>query len=124
MRIKNVSEWLEYSARRFPAKVAFSDGTSCMTFAELRNAARHIAYDLIKRGIIGQPVLIVMGNEPKSIAAFFGCAYSRNYYTPLDVKMPRERMSKILNTLQPKIIISSSDCLELAESLTEDIPII
>lgn len=124
MRIKNVSEWLEYSARSFPAKVAFSDGTSCMTFAELRNAARHIASDLIKRGIIGQPVLIVMGNEPKSIAAFFGCAYSRNYYTPLDVKMPRERMSKILNTLQPKIIISSADCLELAESLAEDRPII
>lgn len=124
MRVKNVSEWLEASAKRFPNKIAFSDGKIEMTFGELREAARCIGFELARRGIIGKSVLIAMGNEPRAIATFFGCAYSRNYYTPLDVKMPRERMYKILNKLQPSIVIASVDYLELVASLLGDTPVL
>ena len=76
MRIKNVAEFLEATAKRFPDKVAFSDGKESLTFAELREQARRIASELLRRGYFKQPVLVAMEKEPRTIAAFMGCAYS------------------------------------------------
>ena len=52
MRVKNVSEWLEASAKRFPNKIAFSDGKTEMTFVELREAARHIWFRTGSQGVL------------------------------------------------------------------------
>lgn len=41
-------------------------------------------------------------------------AYSGNFYTPVDVDMPKKRVQKILEVLDPKAIITSS---ELADTL-------
>ena len=77
-----------------------------MTFSELRDAARKIGSELARRGRFKCPVMVKLGKEPKAIAAFLGCAYSGNFYTPMDLDAPSEREEKIKSLLQPAEIIS------------------
>ena len=36
-------------------------------------------------------------------------AYSGNFYSPIDVEMPKKRVQKILEVLEPETVITSSD---------------
>jgi len=116
MQVKNVAEWLEFSAKQFPDKVAFSDGRNSMTFSQLRSSARRIGSAMARQGLFKKPVLIAMGKEPRAIAAFLGAAYSGNFYVPLDLEMPQERVDKIIEKLHPAITITNDNYDEYAES--------
>ena len=101
-----VTDYLEKTADNFPDKVAFADDNTSMTFSELRDSSRRVATVLAKHGFFKQPVAIYLDKSPACIAAFMGVAYSGNFYTPLDVKMPASRVEKIIDTLQPRAIIT------------------
>lgn len=106
--IKNVTEYLHESARNHPDKIAFRDGKNNITFAELDNRARKIAHT-IQRVLFGkknQPVGVYITRSIDCLTAFFGVAYSGNFYSPLDTKMPDSRLKKILETLKPEIVIT------------------
>lgn len=115
MRVNLVTEYLEETARKFPDKPAFVGEEESLTFSELRNSALRIAHTLHRQNVIKKPVAILMDKSVKCIAAFFGTVYSGNFYTPIDSSMPSSRIEKILDTLQPAIIITSEEC-ELAQS--------
>ncbi len=115
-RIKNVAEWLQDSARRFPDKVAFSDGKFSYTYSELNEVSRRIASELARRGLFKKPVLVLLDKEPRAIAAFMGCAYSGNFYVPVDLEMPQERLDKIREKLVPAAEISAGNFAEFSES--------
>ena len=115
MRVNLVTEYLEETAQRFPDKPAFVGEEESLTFSELRSSALRIAHTLHRQNVIKKPVAILMDKSVKCIAAFFGTVYSGNFYTPIDSSMPSSRIEKILDTLQPAIIITSEEC-ELAQS--------
>ncbi len=104
--ITNIAEYLERSAAAFPDKVAFSDSNREITFSTLRGEARRTASALISAGVRRKPIAIYLKKSVECIAAFLGCAYAGNFYSPLDVEMPDERVSKILATLCPPVIIT------------------
>ncbi len=115
-RVKNVVEWLQVSADRFPGKIAFSDGRFSYTYSQLNDVSRRIACELARRGLFKKPVLVLLDKEPRAIAAFMGCAYSGNFYVPIDLEMPRERLDKIRKKLVPAAEISAVNFVEFAES--------
>ena len=104
-----VTDYLEKTADNFPDKVAFADDNTSMTFSELRDSSRRVATVLAKHGFFKQPVAIYLDKSPACIAAFMGVAYSGNFYTPIDVKMPASRVEKIIDTLQPRAIITDEE---------------
>jgi amino acid adenylation domain-containing protein len=87
-----------------------------MTFSELRTQARAIASEFARRGLFKKPILIVLDKEPRAIAAFMGAAYSGNFYVPLDLDMPKERVDKIIEKLEPSLTINKDNYAEFAES--------
>ncbi len=118
--IKNVSQWLDNSARRFPDKIAFSDGINALSFSTLRNFARSIASELIRRHIFKQPILVVMDKEPLAIAAFLGCAYSGNFYAPVDPESPSDRLDQIRLLISPALELSKYNINEFISSLIDE----
>lgn len=116
LQTKNVAEWLDASAAKFPNKIAFSDGKFSYTYAELQTVARKIASELIRRRLFKKPILIMLDKEPRAIAAFMGCAYSGNFYVPIDLEMPKERLDKIRAKLNPSVEITYDNFTEFAES--------
>lgn len=103
-----VTDYLEQSVKKFPDKKAFIDDKREMTYKELQEEAYHVASALLSEDIFKKPVAVFLDKSVECIAAFLGVAYSGNFYTALDTKMPMLRIEKIMNTLQPSVVITDA----------------
>ena len=119
--MKNILEYLEHSAARMPEKVAFADGETSLTFEAVLREAKAVGSALLRRGITGRPVALLMKRQPETIAAFFGCLYGGCSYVPLDIQMPLSRIRQILSTMQPAAIICQRGTASMAEALPGEI---
>lgn len=117
-----VTDYLDISAEKFPNKVAFADEQREITFSQVKNEAQKIAMGIIELGLFKKPVAIFLDKSVECINAFMGTAYSGNFYTPIDTKMPLSRIGKIMTTLEPAVIITDQKhkaaCKEFAGDKT------
>ena len=103
-----VLQWLEETARRFPERTAYVDENKQYTWRELRKTALSIASHIDKElPDRKQPVAVYMEKSADMLAAYTGIAYSGNFYSPLAADMPAARIEKIIQTLQPAMIITT-----------------
>lgn len=112
--IKNVIDYLKISVQKYPNKIALVDENRKLTFSELDNEAQKIAKAIIKEcdGIRRQPIVTYMSKSIDCIIAFMGIIYSGNFYTPLDYRMPYERIQKILKVLRPVAVVCNEKQLD------------
>lgn len=103
--IKNVAEYLDETAERFPDKVAFIYGDERITFAELREQSKRVAASMIKHSLFRKPVAVATDNKLHMVVSFLAAAYSGNFYVPIDTAMPKARLKKIIDVLHPEMII-------------------
>ena len=111
---RNILQYLEDTAARVPQKCAFADDREALTFAEVSGQARAIGSFLCHQGFYKQPVVVFMKRRPATIAAFLGVLYGGCYYVPMDEEMPRNRMERILTSLEPGAILCEEDTEALA----------
>ena len=109
----NVTYWLDETAARFPDKTAYADEKREVTFGELRTQARRIGGELALRGLFKKPVAIFLEKGVDVLVSFMGTAYSGNFYSPIDVDMPGSRVDKILEVLQPVVVITTASLKEV-----------
>ena len=112
--LTNILQYLEGTAARLPDKLAFSDGEQGLTFGELSRLSRAIGSAVCARGMRREPVVILMEKSAMEIASFFGTVYAGCFYVPMDAEMPMLRMQKILETLQPRLLICSAKTERMA----------
>lgn len=105
-----VVQWLEDTARKFPERRAFVDEKRCHTWAELRQTALSIAAN-IEHVLSGQrhPVAVYMEKSADMLAVYTGIAYSGNFYSPIAANMPANRIEKMVQTLQPALLITTQE---------------
>lgn len=115
--IRNILDYLEATAKRLPEQIAFAGAEGELTFAALEATAKRIGTYLTRFGGRNCPMAVMMQKTPVSVAAFLGCVYSGNFYTPIDVTMPKERVVSILNTLQPKVLLIDEKSRKTAAGL-------
>lgn len=111
-----VVDFLEEIVKKEPEKTAFIDQKETISFNELRNSALGIATCLIEDGLFKKPILIYLEKSVHCIVAFMGTAYSGNFYSPIDIKMPVERIEKVMSTLCPEVIITDEKHKGITES--------
>ena len=115
----NILEWLEAAAENDPARTAFADADKEINYADLRELAKKIGYGIVsqaeKRGEIwrNQPIAVLIDRNIESLILFMAIVYSGNFYVPLDDTMPSKRISLILDTLKPVLIIDSKNRTKL-----------
>ena len=107
--LNNVTAWLEQTAEKYPEKTAFSDERKSVTYRELSAQAKAAAVQIIRLGIFKKPVAVFLPKGVDTIISFMAAAYSGNFYSPIDVEMPKKRVQKILEVLEPETVITSSD---------------
>ena len=123
--MKNVLEFIERSAEKYPDKLSVADINGGLTYKELEQTAKQIGAWLYQGlgGCKNRPVVVLLDKEPKSVAAFMGVVYSGNFYVVIDAEMPVDRVNKILKALQPEAAVTDSKHLDKAAELqveTED----
>lgn len=105
----NVLEYLEQgSLVACPDKVAIVDGPQTITFVELDKAARCCASriaELIPE--INCPIAVFLPKCIMTVVADIGILMSGNCFTNLDTKSPDQRISNILENVEPPLVITS-----------------
>lgn len=115
---KNILEYLEHTVERVPEKIAFSSETDALTFRKVYTQSQAIGTALIHAGFRKQPVVVFMKKNPKTIAAFLGVIYSGCFYVPLDEEMPRHRIERIVQNLQPAVCICDDATFPIAMGMS------
>lgn len=121
---KNVLEYLEASAARYPERLAYQDKNGGYTFDEVRRTAQAIGSRVGRIAAHGRPVAVLMEKSPSMIVAFLGAVYGGCCYCPIDITMPADRIRTILSVLQPAAMIADGERLELAEALEPGCPVL
>lgn len=119
---KNVLEYLEKSAERFPDKKVFADEEHEITYRDFRNTARAVASSLSCTYKIGRknPVVVLIERDVDSLIGFFGVVYSGNFYVPVDCKMPAKRIELIFQTLHPSAVIATEKTKKVLDKMEFD----
>ena len=114
---KNILEYLEKSAQKYPDKTAFADENASCTFKELECTGRKIGTALSRYIAPRNPIPIFMEKSVETIGAFMGAVYAGCFYVLIDTKQPASRLNQILDILQSEVIITSEKYLKDLEKL-------
>lgn len=121
MSFNSILHWLLETEQKCPYKIAIMDEKSAITYHDYKNKALSIAREIIniknKRGIENKiPVVVFLEKGHETLVSFLGVAFSGNFYSPIDIEMPKQRVTKILDTLLSPIVITSKSLKTLFES--------
>ena len=103
----SVLEWLDAD------KIAACDEWESFTYKEYHDKAVGIADAIIASGMgRKKPIVVYLNKSIKVMASFMGVAYTGNFYSPIDVDMPAQRVNRILEVLQPEMVITTRELME------------
>lgn len=114
---RNVIQYLEQSAERYPQKTAFADLEHSYTYAELLERAYRIGSFLAGRIEHGQAVCVYMEKSIEAVAAFMGIVCAGGFYVMLDMQQPLQRIKQILDRLDTKVVITREQEKAASEGL-------
>lgn len=112
--INTCIKYLETTASKLPNKTAIDDGANTITFAELEVKAQAIS-GTISSEVKNSPIAVFLPKNLECIVGFAGVLYSENFYVPIDIKSPKARIEKILDSLEPRYIITNTKLKTLLE---------
>lgn len=122
---KNVLEYLEGAAARFPNKTAFADEKQAFSFSDLLSSALSLGTTLAALNIPpNAPVAVLVDHSAANLASFQGVLAAGDYYVPLDAQMPLPRLKGILDTLGPAALIYTEKTAAVARELKHCCPIL
>ncbi len=113
----NILEYLEVSARNYPDKIAFFDGSAAVSFADLERNAMSIGSFLLEKGKCREPILVLMEKHPDTVCAMLGTLYSGCFYICADGDIPSERILNIALSNDVKTVIFDEKNRDRAERL-------
>lgn len=109
----SVLQWLDKTEYNMPNQLALWDEKEQITYKEYHDKSIGIAQAIIDAGLdTKQPVIVYLNKSIKVLVSFMGIAYSGNFYSPIDTDMPVARANKILEILEPSLVITTKDLAE------------
>ena len=122
--ITNVAQYLDETVNKFPDKIAFVDSKRSITFETLKIEADKVATEICNGGYRKEPIIVFLEKSVEVVSTFLGIIKSGNFYSPIDVNMPVARIEKIIDTLQPKVIITDRKNSKIANEFAKGVPVL
>jgi D-alanine--poly(phosphoribitol) ligase subunit 1 len=106
----NLIEYLKETVQKHPNKAAIIDNSVSISFTELDEISGKIASAIVANiNFLRAPIAVFMPKNSWAVISFVGIFKSGNFYVPLDIKSPIDRISKILDTLNTTCVISDAE---------------
>lgn len=121
--VNSVVNYLEHTLSHSPDKTFIIHEGKKTTFQEFHNNAIKVAEKISKIGF-KKPIAVFMEKSDLTITSFFGALYSGNFYTPIDVKNPVERVQVVLDELDTDIVLTNNKNYESALNNFKNVEII
>jgi len=112
-RVVNLASALLATAASTPDRVALA-GPAPVTYGELAAAAAGVAAGVGARGVDGDRVAIVAGNEADFVGAYLGVLAAGAIAVPLNVGSPSHELGRELDVVEPALVIASTQYADLA----------
>ena len=100
---------LERAAKLFADRPAVEDEVRTLTYKAYRAEARAIGSELLRRGSAGKPVVFYLPKSADMLCGFMGAMYAGSPYAPVDSHIPMNRLEKIVESLEPSLIVTNGD---------------
>ena len=113
--MKNILEYLDSTALHFSNKIAAKDEKTQCTYEELRRKARQIGTYVAQRVPLRRPVVVFMEKSVEALQIFMGIVSAGDFYVLVDPSFPLQRITQILNILEPEMVITKSEYREKLE---------
>jgi len=112
----NVLQYLEKQEKENSDKKAIieKDG-EFITFSQLARKAREVGSFLGQYKLKNKAIPVFTNQSINSIILFFGVLYSGNYYVPIDVETPRERIKLIIDSCNAQVCCGSEVSFDKTE---------
>lgn len=102
----SILQYFEKTCERFAKKIAISGDNTELTFEELSKMSSRVALKLLELNLQkNQPIAVIAGKKPSTIAVFLGIIKASCYYVPLDRAAPDARNNRIIENLNTNIVI-------------------
>ncbi len=103
---KNIIDYFMEQVKKYPNKVAVEFNEETLTYAQLNQKARGIAWNLKKLGVEkADCVGIVTEKSVGIIAGIYGILMAGAAYVPLSLDNPEERLQQIISDCKPKAVL-------------------
>jgi len=113
-----VNHFLEYSAERFPDKVALIHQGKRLTYAEIDSMANRLAATFIDMGIErGDRVAIFMDNSIEAVIAIFASLKAAAAFMMINHTTKAEKLEYILNNSRGKVILTQAGRAGIVQSI-------
>src|SRR5262245_21382593 len=111
----------ERQVRVTPQRLAVKFGDLSWNYEQLNQAANRLARAIVAEcGPDQAPIAFLVGRGAKEVAAIFGILKAGKFYVPFDPSFPRDRLTQILQDVQPRAIITDAENSALAAELTQN----
>lgn len=106
--VKTMHEYVELWAVRIPDKIAVKDSEGNITYAQLNGKANQLAYSIKKKGIQPGDIIGLLVEEATipAIISILAIMKTGAVYCPINASNPKERIEKILEDSNIKLVIS------------------
>ena len=105
----NILWSLEQTAEKYADRVAVSDVNQELTWKELVKKAQIIGAELSEKVQPGNPVPVLLEKSSETLAVMLGIVYAGCFYVPVNPMNPTERLRKIMEKLDPEVIVSRAN---------------
>ncbi|OJF75896.1 MAG: D-alanine--poly(phosphoribitol) ligase [Treponema sp. CETP13] len=120
----SIIDLLKQDAQLYPNKISFADVNNEITFAQLNKKAQEFASGLLPYVKPTEPIVFFMNKSVELIIGFMGTVYAGCCYSVMDVNQPEARMLKILEVLQPALIITTAKNKKKLDKISVKQPIV
>lgn len=110
--MKNVLDYLEKTAKKYPTQIAVEDQHTSLMWAELVYRAKRIGSTLCDQIKRQDAVVIVAEKSTQTLALMFGILYAGGFYVMVDPMQPQDRIQRIFSVLRPSLVIADEKYIE------------
>ena len=113
---QNIAKVIKKHAQKSPKKCAIADGEIEISYGVLESASNRFGRYLIELGCQkGDRVVLLAEKQALLLVGILGILKSGAIYTPLDPKMPVNRLKYILEDISPQVILTDEAFLSVIQ---------
>ena len=124
--IKSITDYLDITCNKYPEKISFAENENVfITYKDFVLKSKVIGSNIVEEyNLFKMPIMVFIDKSINTLLSMFGVLYSGNFYTVVDVTSPKNRIDSIVNTLEPKLIITDNKNIDKVKELQYDLPIL
>lgn len=113
--MEHILDYFEQTVEAYPDKIAVDDGKTCRTWKELQTLARKIGTAVAGLDCEQGPAAVFMEKRTDTLTTFMGVLYAGSFYVYLNPEYPMERIQRMLDALEPSVVITEEALTERLE---------